>query len=339
MKTSKPLIPSIHEITKYLKEDSFLPIYFLFGNDSYAIDQSIKIIEKKTDQFIASDFDRETINGEKGVSANQVIDLASSFPFGSEKKIIIVKNFEKLTDRKAFDKYVQNPAEFTILILANYGKINDFSKEPHKSLLNSSYLFEAKELKNDEWFHWIKRKAEHEKLVLSYENAQIIVNMVGEEKHLLEKQIEKFYDFLGENGEITLEVIEKLTSSTKEFTIFNLQDALGKGDKTKSIKIAYNLVESGIEVTFIISMLTKFITTLAQIFDLSKKRIQDNEAAKEAGLNYYYYINCKKARFFMSDLRLLNASRALYKADLNLKTTSPNPKTLLAILITELLSN
>ena len=34
-----------------------------------------------------------------------------------------------------------------------------------------------------------------------------------------------------EGEEINPETIEKLTSLTKEYSIFNLQDAMGKGDK------------------------------------------------------------------------------------------------------------
>jgi DNA polymerase-3 subunit delta len=203
-------------------------------------------------------------------------------------------------------------------------------------MLKNNYLFEAKELRGDEWVHWIIRQAKKEKLTINYENAQALVDMVGEEKGLLEMQMTKFYDFLGEGKEITLEIIERLTSSTKEFTIFNLQDSLGRGDKKRSLEICYNLVDAGVEPVFIISMLTKFITTMAQILDLLKKRMPDNEAAKEANVSYYYYINCKKARYFLSDQRLLQAARALLNADLKLKTSSIDTKTLVAVLIAEM---
>ena len=206
-------------------------------------------------------------------------------------------------------------------------------------MLKKNYMFEAKELRGDEWVYWIIRQAKKEKLIISPENAQILLDTVGEEKGLLEMQMTKFYDFLGEGKEISLELIERLTSSTREFTIFNLQDYLGRGDKKKSLEIAYNLIDSGVEPIFIISMLTKFITTLAQIFDLLKKRIPDNEAAKKANVSYYYYINCKKAKFFLNDSRLLIAARALLNADVTLKTTSADSKTLIVILITEMISN
>lgn len=336
MNNSKPLIPSVHDISKYLKENSLLPVYFLFGDDSYTIDQTIKTIQTETEKFVMSDFDKEVINGDKGISVNQVIDLASSFPFGTGKRIIVVKNFEKLSDRKSLENYIKSPAEFTILVLANYGKITEFLKEPYKTMLKNNYLFEAKELRGDEWIYWIIRQVKKEKLIITPENAQALVDLVGEEKGLLEMQISKFYNFLGEGKEITLDVIERLTSSTKEFTIFNLQDVLGRGDKKKSLEISYNLIDSGVETVFIISMLTKFITTLAQILDLLKKRTPDNEAAKEAGVSYYYYINCKKAKYFLNDRRLLQAARALLNADLSLKTSAVDSKTLVTVLISEM---
>jgi len=168
-------------------------------------------------------------------------------------------------------------------------------------------------------------------------NAQSLVEIVGEDKSLLETQLEKFVDFLHGKSEVTFEDIKKIASPTKEYSIFDLQDAVGKGDKPRAVKIAYNLLDAGVEIVVIINMLAKFVLTVAQISELIKSRINDNEAAKMAGVSWGYYINCKKAAYLMSDERLLNASRALLNADIATKTTSANPQTVLLILIAEML--
>ena len=80
-------------------------------------------------------------------------------------------------------------------------------------------------------------------------------------------------------------------------------------------------------------MISKFILTLAQITEMVRSNINDNEAARMMGVSWYYYINCKKAGFFMKDERLLNASRALLEADLSVKTSSSDPKTILIMLV------
>jgi len=81
-------------------------------------------------------------------------------------------------------------------------------------------------------------------------------------------------------------------------------------------------------------MLAKFILSVAQITEITKSHISDYEAPKLAGISYGYYMNCKKATFLMSDEKLLNSSRALLNADLAVKTSTSDPKSIISVLIT-----
>jgi len=209
---------------------------------------------------------------------------------------------------------------------------------PYKSLFNKGYLFEASELKGQYLQQWLIKQAKEEGMELSSESARILTEMVGQNKALLEMQLRKFRDYLKDSREITPEIIESLTSVTKEYNIFNLQDALGKGEKGKSLEIGYNLLDGSFDMIFIISMLTKFVSTLMKIIELRGKRISDNEAANEANLSYYYYINCKKASFLLNEKRLMKAAEALLNADIKVKTTSIDEKIIFTILISEILN-
>lgn len=338
MYSNKEKIESIYNIPNYLKEDTLLPIYFLYGEDDFTITQTIKNISKVIDPLITVDFDRESVNIGKESTIAQVIDLASSFPFGEGKKFIIAKGFENCGDKKGFAPYVQNPADFTILVIAQNTKKVNIKNEPYKSLYKSGYLFEASELKGVALQQWLIKQAKEDGLELSNESAQILIEMVGQNKALLEMQLRKFKDYLNEDQKLTPDVIESLASKTKEYTIFNLQDALGKGDKAKSLEIGYNLLDGSFDLIFIIAMLTKFCTTLTQIIELRNKKLPDKEAARETNTSFYYYINCKKASYLLNEKRLMKASKALLEADIRLKTTSVDDKNNFTILLSDILN-
>lgn len=334
---AKKEIPHITEISKYLSKEKFLPIYFLCGEDQYTIDLAVETIGKAVAPHVFSDFDKEIINAEKSQSLSQVLDIAFSFPFGGGKKFLLVKNFEKFSDKKELVNYISNPTEFTVLVITQYGKISDLSKVPYSVLLDRRVLFEARIATGEELVDWIVKRAKKLGINFTKDNAQTLVEIVGETKSLLEMQLEKFVDYLRNKDEITFDEIKRLASPTKEFSIFDLQDAIGKGDKSRSVQIAFNLLDAGIEIVVIINMLSKFVLTVAQILELMKSRISDNEAAKLAGVSWGYYFNCKKAAYLLNDERLLNASRALMNADLATKTTAADPRTVLLILISEML--
>ena len=334
---AKKELPSIQELSKNLSSEKLLPVYFLCGEDSFSIDAAVETIQKAVDPFIQSDFDREVINVEKNQNISQILDLAYSFPFGGGKKIVVVKNFEKLNDKKELSAYIKNPPEFSILVVTNPAKISDASREPYSVLLEKKYLFEARNETGNELVGWVLRQSKKMKFDLSEDNARALIEIVGEEKSLLEMQLQKLSDYAVDKKEISFEDIQKLSSNTRQYTIFDLQNALGKGDKSKSLEIAFNLLDSGQEIIAILNMLAKFILTLAQITEMVRSNINDNEASKLMGVSWYYYINCKKAGYFMKDDRLLNSSRALLQADLAIKTSASEPKTVLISLISEMM--
>jgi len=334
---AKKTLPSINELTKELKKKNFLPVYFICGEDNYNINYALELILESAKQFVKSDFDIETIDAERGQNFSQIIDMALAFPFGGDKKIIIVKNFDKLSDKKLLSEYLISPAEFTILILVQYSRVSDLSKEPFATLIQKGFLYEVKTETGEELVDWLERKADEYKIKLSRENIYNILEIAGEDKSLLESQLQKISTYLSGKKEISFEEIKKIISSTKQYSIFDLQEAIGKGDKIKAIEIAYNLLDSGQEIVVIVNMLAKFILTVSQILEMIKTNINDNEAARKLQLSWYYYVNCKKANYLFSDSRLLNASRALFEADLAVKTTAADPKTILLTLITKMM--
>ena len=333
---AKKEIPSIAEITKYYSKEKFLPLYFFCGEDQYSIDIAVDTIEKAVAPLILSDFDREVFTADKGQNLVQLLDAAHSFPFGGGEKLIVIKNFEKFSDKKELTNYLSHPPEFTVLVIVQTGKIPDLKKEPYALMLEKRCLFESQLASGDELIEWLVDKSGKAGIKLSEDNARALVEIVGEDKSLLEMQLQKFVNYVDEKIEITFDVIKKLSSPTKEYSIFDLQDSIGRGDKAKSIEIAFNLLDAGIEMVFIINMLAKFILTVAQITELLKLRTSDFEAAKTANVSFGYYMNCKRSVFLMHDARLLNASRALLEADLAVKTSAAEPKTVLITLISEI---
>lgn len=337
MAKKKVNIPSILEVNKELKKGNILPVYYLCGEDSYNIDVVLSDIQKKAAPFITSDFDKETIYGENK-SFLEVIAAAQAFPFGSEKKLIIFKQAEKPKDKKEFIRYVESPADFTILVCVHEGVISNPESEPFNTLLKNGCLFEAKELKGKNLLAWLIAEVESKGKKISNENAELMVEMVGESKRMLELQLEKILLFLGDKNEITLEAITSLSTRLKEYTIFDLQNAIGKKNGELALKYAYNLLEKGADFIMIIAMLTKYFIGLAKVPELIATKVDDFQAAKIIGTHHFYYKDYKEARSRYSDKDIVEAFRALLKADLTNKTTQTDQRTIIALLIAEIIN-
>ena len=84
-------------------------------------------------------------------------------------------------------------------------------------------------------------------------------------------------------------------------------------------------------------MLTRYFTGLAKIPELQSKNTPLHEAARIVGTHHFYYPNYIKARNLFSDQKLVEVFRALLKADISVKTTSSDEKTIITLLIAEML--
>jgi len=333
---AKSKAPSILEAITEIKKRKFKPVYYFFGEDSYNLSFALHTLEQVFMPLLSSEFDKEIIYSEDR-SLTDILGLATSFPFGSDKKLIIVREAEKIRDKKPLKNYVDTPAEFTVLALFHNGSITNLKSEPFKTLAENGFLFEAKELKGRNLIDWLISEAEEKGKKLSEENAQVLVDIAGENRNMLEDQLEKICVYLNKEKEITIESIQKVSSELKQFNIFDLQNAIGLKDKSKALNVANNLLDNGAEPTFIISMLTRYFTGLAKITELKTKNISVQEAARIVGTHHFYYPGYVKARTLYSDQKLVEVFRALLKADISVKTTSSDNKTIVTLLIAEIL--
>jgi DNA polymerase-3 subunit delta len=333
---AKSKAPSILEAITEIKKRKFKSVYYFFGEDSYNLTFALHTLEETFRPLLSSEFDKETIYSEDR-SITDILGLATSFPFGSDKKLIIVREAEKIRDKKPLKNYVDTPAEFTVLALFHNGSITNLKSEPFKTLAENGFLFEAKELKGRNLIDWLISEAEEKGKKLSEENAQVLVDIAGENRNMLEDQLEKICVYLNKEKEITIESIQKVSSELKQFNIFDLQNAIGLKDKSKALNVANNLLDNGAEPTFIISMLTRYFIGLAKITELKTKNIPVQEAARIVGTHHFYYPGYVKARTLYSDQKLVEVFRALLKADVSVKTTSSDNKTIITLLIAEIL--
>ncbi len=145
--------------------------------------------------LLTSDFDYETISAEKKANLSDLIDLAYTFPFGSDKKLLIVKNFENFNNKKQFLDYINDPSETTILVIANYGSISNLISEPYKTLKSKKFIFEARELKGAELENWVKKRASQLGFSINPESVKAVIEIVGEDKSLLGNAASKIQQF------------------------------------------------------------------------------------------------------------------------------------------------
>ena len=112
-------------------------VYLFYGSDAFIVKSKTKkvIAQYYSDEFNINIYDAEETN------ISNALNDASTIPFMSEKKIVVIKNAYFLTndkitkeinhDLEAFVRYLNNPVEETVLIInAPYAKLDERRKSP-----------------------------------------------------------------------------------------------------------------------------------------------------------------------------------------------------------------
>lgn len=333
---AKKKYPSVSSLMPKVKKGEFLPIYFLFGGDGYTIAKFITSLEETFKPILVSEFDKSVLYG-ANTTIEEILDTSQMFPFGSEKKLVIVKEFDKV---QKFDEhlknYIKSPADFSVLVLVFSGTPSSFNKAYLKALDTAGFLFEAKELKEHDLADWTIEQVSAKGKIISHANAQYLVTLIGDDRYMLEMQIEKMVVYAKEEQEITFEMIKAHAAITKAYTVFDLQDALAIKDAAKTFKVGYRLLDQGENLIMILSMLNKYFTGLLQIPELQKSRKSDQEAARIVGTHPFYYKNHVRAKQRYSDKDLHRIAKAIFNADLAIKSSNTDDKTILTLLFEQI---
>jgi DNA polymerase-3 subunit delta len=155
----------------------------------------------------------------------------------------------------------------------------------------------------------------------------------------LQNELDKLYVFMGERKKISLEDIAAVVGATKGFTIFELQNAIGRKDPKDAIKILERMLEVGQSPQMIIVMLTRFFTQLWKLTDMRSRRSSDAEIAREIGVSPYFVKQIIEFRSNFDVQQIEENFKSLLEADTVLKSTSRDPRLVLDLLVLSLITS
>lgn len=327
------------EFHKTISSKKFAPIYLFYGEEDFLIDECVQaIIEKALDPDMKG-FNLDVVYGSK-VEAKDVIAHAASFPMTSERRVVVVKEFEKLvsseTAKEIVTDYINRPLESTCLALISLEP--DFRKKPFTDLKKKAELIECKPLWDNEVPSWVANRVHKLGKEVNPEACRLLHAYVGNSLRSLQNEIDKLFIFVGEKKQIAPEDVTTVVGATKGYTIFELQNAIGRKDTKEAVKILEKMLEGGQSPQMIIVMLTRFFNQLWKMTDLKLKRRGDADVAKEIGVSPYFL---KQYIEFSSHFTLDQIERnfkALLDADTILKTSSRDSHLVLDLLIITLVS-
>lgn len=224
------------DIVAQIRQKQFAPVYLLHGEEPFFIDRLCKMFEEGILEPDERDFNQVVLYG-KDTEADMVLANAKQFPFGSPYRVVILKEAKELKHIELLDAYVQNPSPQTIFIVCHkYGKIKN-----SKAYSTHGVVFVSEGVKDWNLNAWIQNLAEQTfQFNLSPQTAAVLGEHIGNDLSRIFTEFQKLQVVLPKGSEITPEIVEKYIGISKEYNIFELQEALGSRNLGKAYNIMLN---------------------------------------------------------------------------------------------------
>ena len=339
--TKKFQAPIISLVAQDLKAKSLKPVYFFYGKDGYEIEKRTQAIQKYLEPEIPFDYDIQLFQG-SSTSVDELLDFCQSFPLAGDRRLAIVKNFNNLKfDGRKYNShlvsYFKNPSPHTTLIIL-YDDVNFPDKEPYKTIAESGYAYVAKTPDFDDLVGWVEVTAKQAGKRIEKHDAELLVSLTGDDKLMIEMQLEKLIEFTGSGQtSIAADMIKRSVAPTKQFTIFDFIDKVLAKDRPGALRLLGKIMNQGEPALLILFHLNRQFSTIINIREALSSGKNDFEAASQSGIQKWQLDKLKPAlqRFSFKELSLIYA--ALLRADIALKNSDTDEKTVMFTALNEIL--
>lgn len=308
-----------HQIKSEVAGGKARPVYFLFGDEPYPIQQLKRgIIDALTDET-TRDFNCDELFADE-TDADSIISLASSFPMMSDHRVVICHAVQKfsLSDKKKLLAYAQNPADFTCLLLI--ADRVDRRQKFYSDLIKSTVSFESRPLYENQAVKWVSKYCRDKKYSISRGASLVLIEQSGTMLWNIVHELEKVMTYIGERKEIKLEDINNVSGMSRRYNLWELTDAVARKDLQAGMQILDELLTARQSAVGMIMDLTRRMISLIQCRALIDQGQSQDQITRKLGLRSYFgRLFVEQARgFAMSDLR--SAVRTLTLADHATKT-------------------
>lgn len=276
------------QLATAFRHRNFKPLYFFYGEERFLAEELQDLLLATALEPHERDFNLDIVYGGEAETAS-VLALCASYPVMAERRVVIVRDFDKLIDNHRFTEYARHPNPTAIVVLVCGTKPN-LSRHPYRALREHAVSMECKPLYANQMPSWIQKRAEIEGYSIEPDAVRMLADFVGTNLRAAVGELEKLTTFTGGKETITADDVVHASGHTRDFNIFELQRAIGEVRAVDANRIAERMLQQASntrgEALMMVTLLGSYFTRL---WKLTACRGQPQHAmAERIGVRPYF---------------------------------------------------
>ena len=275
------------QILSEIHKKNFAPVYFLTGDEPYFIDMISDTIENEALDEADRAFNQIVVYG-RDVDVETIANHARSFPMMGDRMVVIVKEAQDVKNLENFEPYLDTIPDTTLLVFVYKYKKFDKRKALAKKIDKKGVWFESKALRDYNIPGWIQSYLKGEGYSITPKATQMLADFLGTDLHKIANELKKLIITLPKNKSIDDADVERNIGISKDYNVFELQNAIGSRDVLKANRIVNYFGDNGKDNPLLVTAINlySFFTKVMKLHCTQDK--SQGNLATVLGVNPYF---------------------------------------------------
>ena len=284
-KRAKGLNPE--ELLAEIAKGDVRPFYLLHGDEEYEREALVASMIEALVPVQVRDFNLDVLRAER-LEVLDFFQVYETYPMMAESRLIVLRDAEALAadQCRGLERVFATPVETSRLLVV--GRKVDMRRKFFRELSRKGRALEFKPPYDNQVPQWIQRYAKREGIRVEPVAIQLLSQYVGAKPRELVSEIEKLVSFVGVGQPITASAVERVAGITHGASVFDLADALGKGQGKLAQKLMQKFLNQGEEPTRAVAMITRHFQLLLKAKMLMGKSLPRDKMAAELGVAPFF---------------------------------------------------
>ena len=324
-----------YKVQNYIKDIANEKIAgcLLYGPEESVINYRFNFIAKKitpdlADPFLVSNISKERLKEDKSVLADEFFSMSM---MGGRKLVMVKDGDNTVADclKTIFsdDDFHEKSNNFILIQGSDFNPSN-----PLRKIVEASKHFMAIPCYEDDErtiISFIEALLKNKKITFNRDVVMALLEKFGKNRQVIISEIEKISTYLGDNKELTIEIVEKLVKLESEISADEFVMLFASKDYEKAIKSCEKLFRDNFEPIALIRYLLNYLLKLQNAkIEIEKDGVTFDEAVKNQRL-FFKVEDIFKKHLNSLSLNFINHSlKDLAALELTIKQGEGNPRLL-----------
>lgn len=314
-------------------------IYFFTGEDEFK--KSLSVNKLKSKLSLPPDSLDINIYYGKDINMTDVISSLDTPPFLSRKRLVIIKEAEKLSeaDKNKLIPYFKKGARTSICIIETKKNLNvndrfNAAAKKYASIIDFPML-EAEKIPA-----WIRKEFQLRGKIVEPAAIEFLAENSNNQLAVIRQHIDMLTAYAGKRKNITQADVKNLIGESAQLSVFKLVDEISQKRQRLAFETLLLLLQAGKDAHEILGLVAWHMRRLGKAKTLlAKEGLRKEQLSQRLKISYYsaQKLIHQAQQFTLDEIK--KAQELLLDMDMRLKKSVTAPEALLELLVMRLSSN